>query len=161
RRWLSPWHAFFPALMFLLSLHTYFMGSLAFAEMPFTLASLLFLVPPHSSRNGDFWSGGWAITAYLLRRIGIVLLVTWVAEAALRARWKAAIVRTVVAMVPLLLWQGYVHNVEGSQGYQHPAYAYQRAPYQFYNVSYSRNVAYVDPFRPNLGLITRGQLLRR
>src|SRR6516162_3067830 len=51
RRWLSPWHAFFPALMFLLSLHTYFMGSLAFAEMPFALASLLFLVPPHSSRN--------------------------------------------------------------------------------------------------------------
>jgi hypothetical protein len=161
RRWVSRWPAFLAAVMFLLSFHTYFMGSLAFAEVPFALASLLFLLPRRSSWGGDIWSGAWAIAAYLLRSIGIALLATWVAEAALRARWRAAIIRAAVAMVPVILWQGYVHRVETSQDYLHPAYAYQRAPYQYFNVSYSRNLAYVDPFRPELGLITRGQLVGR
>jgi hypothetical protein len=161
RQWLSRWLAFLAAMMFLLSLHTYFMGSLAFAEVPFALASLLFLLPRRASWPGDIWSGTWAIVAYLLRTIGIALLVTWVAEAALRARWRAAIVRAVVAMLPVILWQGYVYRVEASPQYQHPAYLYQRAPYQFNNVTYSRNVAYIDPYRPELGLITRGQLIRR
>jgi hypothetical protein len=161
RRWVSRWPAFLAAVMFLLSLNTYFMGGLAYAEMPFALASLMFFIPHRSTRTANAFSGACAITAYLLRTIGITLLVTWIADAAVSARWKTVITRSVVAMIPLMLWQGYVHRVQASSDYQHPAYTYQRAAYQFYNVSYSRNVAYVDPFRPELGLITRGQLVRR
>jgi hypothetical protein len=161
RRWVSRWPAFLAAVMFLLSLWTYYLGSLAYADMPFALASLLFLLPRRQDLIGDIWSGLWAVAAYLLRSIGITLLITWVGEALLRARWKTAIVRAAVAILPVILWQGYVHRVESSQSYQHPAYAYQRAPYQFNNVAYSRNIAYVDPFRPELGLITRRELVVR
>ena len=34
------------------------------------------------------------------------------------------------------------------------AYAYQRAPYQYYNVSYLENIRYVDPFVPELGVVS-------
>ena len=161
RLWVSQWSSFFAAVIFLLSLNTYYLGNLAQAEMPFTLASLMFLLPRRSSRIGDIWSAIWGISAYLLRTLGIALLITWVVNAALRARWNAAMARAAVAILPVMLWQGYVHRIEASRSYQHPAYSYQRAPYQFNNVAYSRNVAYVDPFRPELGLITRGQLIRR
>jgi hypothetical protein len=161
RRWVPRFLAFLAGVMFLLSMHTYFMGSLACPEVAFALVSLFFLVPGGSSRRGQIWSGLCAITAYLLRSIGIILLITWVGEATFRARWKAAIVRATVALLPVILWQGYVHRVESSQNYLHPAYAYQRAPYQFYNVSYSRNIAYVDPFKPELGRITGDQLVQR
>jgi hypothetical protein len=161
RRWLSRWPAFLAGVIFLLSLHTYFMGSLAFSELPFALVSLLFFTPRQSTKLASLGEGASAIAAYLLRTIGITLVFTWIADALVRLQWKKAALRAMVAMVPLLLWQGYVHQVENSESYQHPAYAYQRAAYQFYNVAYARNVAYVDPFRPRLGLITRGELARR
>ena len=41
--------------------------------------------------------------------------------------------------------------MRSSDEYTHPAYAYQRAPYQFYNVSYAENLRLVDPFAPELG----------
>jgi len=161
RRWSSRWPAFLAGVIFLLSLHTYFMGSLAFSEVPFTLVSLLFFAPSRSTKLASVGEGICAIAAYLLRTIGIALLLTWIAEVLVRLEWKKAAVRAAVVLVPLLLWQGYVHRVEDSESYRHPAYAYQRAPYQFYNVAYSRNIAYVDPFRPQLGLISRGQTALR
>src|SRR5262249_16707305 len=54
-RWVPRWSALLASVIFLLSLHTYFMGSLAFAEMPFALVSLLFLLPQRPSRIGDIW----------------------------------------------------------------------------------------------------------
>src|SRR5271166_6051262 len=50
RRWSSRWPAFLAGVIFLLSLHTYFMGSLAFSEVPFTLVSLLFFAPSRSTK---------------------------------------------------------------------------------------------------------------
>ena len=45
--------------------------------------------------------------------------------------------------------------------YTKPAYTYQRAGYMFYNVSYATNISLVDPFRPELGKATLGQLATR
>ena len=42
-----------------------------------------------------------------------------------------------------------------------PAYEYQRAPYQNYNVSYAENILLVDPFRPELGRLDPGGLAAR
>ena len=46
--------------------------------------------------------------------------------------------------------------------YQQPAYAYQTAPYLYFNVSYARNMlTLVDPSHPELGPLTARALLRR
>ena len=42
-------------------------------------------------------------------------------------------------------------RVRTSEAYVHPAYEYQRASYQNYNVPYAENIFLVDPFRPELG----------
>ena len=46
-------------------------------------------------------------------------------------------------------------RVRASDEYRRPAYNYQRAPYQYYNVSYAENVLLIDPFRPELGRLNR------
>ena len=69
--------------------------------------------------------------------------------------------RTVVGATPVLVWHMYVHSVEDSYEYQHPVYAYQRADYQFHNVSYAKNLALVDPFAPEKGKVTPGYVAKR
>ena len=52
-------------------------------------------------------------------------------------------------------WIGWIKAVESSPEYQQPAYAYQRAPYVYFNVSYARNLtALADPSTPELGPLT-------
>jgi hypothetical protein len=54
-----------------------------------------------------------------------------------------------------------VQYVEASADYQRPAYAYQRADYMFYNVSYARNASLNDPFDPDLGHSTFSDRVER
>jgi hypothetical protein len=93
--------------------------------------------------------------------MGIALLIAWVAESLIQRQWKGAAFRAVIALVPILLWQGYVTWVTTSDAYKHPSYAYQRALYQNYNVTYSENMEYLDPYRPELGTTTLAQKLGR
>ena len=58
-------------------------------------------------------------------------------------------------------WMAYTAQVKASPTYAHPAYAYQRAGYQFYNVDYAENMSYVDPFRPELGRVTGRKAMNR
>ena len=60
-----------------------------------------------------------------------------------------------------MLWQAYVTRVRASDAYLRPAYEYQRAPYQNYNVAYAENILLVDPFRPELGRADGGALAAR
>jgi hypothetical protein len=161
RRWLSPWQAFTVGVIYLLSRETYFLASLCFAEIPFTLISLLFFLPRRPGWRKEIGAGAGAIATFLLRTMGIALLAAWVAESLIQRQWKRAILRAAVALLPVLLWQGYVNLVKASDAYQHPAYAYQRASYQYYNVPYSENMEYLDPFRPELGTATMAQRLKR
>src|SRR5215813_6925515 len=161
RRWLSPRQAFIVGVIFLLSRQTYFLTSLLFAEIPFTLVSLLFFLPRRAGWRKEIGAGTCAIAAYLLRTIGIALLIAWLAESLIQRQWKRAALRAVVALLPILLWQGYVTWVTASDAYKHPAYAYQRAPYQNYNVTYSENMKYMDPYRPELGTATLAEKLKR
>ena len=161
RRWLSPWQAFTAGVIYLLSRETYFLASLLFAEIPFTLVSLLFFLPRRPSWQKEIGAGACAIATYLMRTIGIALLAAWVAESLIQRQWKRATLRAAVALLPVLLWQGYVNWVTASDAYKHPAYAYQRAPYQNYNVTYSENMKYLDPYSPELGTGTLAQNLQR
>ena len=161
RRWLSPWQAFTAGAVYLLTRETYFFASLLFAEIPFTLVSLLFFLPRRPSWQKEIGAGACAIATYFLRTIGIALLAAWVADSLIQRQWKRATLRAAVALLPVLLWQGYVNWVTASDAYKHPAYAYQRAPYQNYNVTYSENMKYLDPYRPELGTATLAQKLKR
>ena len=154
-RFLPPRFAFLVALLTLLHVHTSWMSDLLFAEIPFALATMLFLLASSSGgRLRSTSAGVLATMSYLLRSIGIAALLAWVAESFLRRNPRQLIARAAVCLVPVLAWQLYIGHVQASPEYAHPTYAYQRAPYQYYNVSYQENIRYVDPFVPELGTVS-------
>ena len=69
--------------------------------------------------------------------------------------------RAALALLPIIAWQSYVFSVTRSKEYRQPAYAYQRAAYQYYNVSYAENILLIDSFRPELGRAGAGALAAR
>jgi hypothetical protein len=153
RRHLSLPYALLAAVVVLLHLQTNFLSDLCFAELPFGLATTLFVLLA-GRQVGPICSvaaGICAVAAYLLRTMGIALLAAWVLDALFDRRFRAAAIRAAVAVVPILGWHAYVAHVEGSPAYTRAAYAYQRADYLFYNVSYARNVSLRDPFKPEDG----------
>jgi hypothetical protein len=166
RVYLGPIAATVASTLCVLHLFTYYLSDLLFAELPFALLGVAFALVlaresttrPHLREAG---AGVLGAAAFLLRTAGIALLAAWVAEALLRRRWRLALVRGAVALVPLILWQAHVASVKHSPEYSRPAYEYQRAPYQFYNVTYAENALLVDPFRPELGHVTAGAFAAR
>jgi hypothetical protein len=153
RRHLSlPW-ALLAAGVVVLHPQTAFLSDLCFAELPFALASTLFvlLAGRQTGPVRSVAAGTCAVAAYLLRTMGIALLAAWVLDALFGRRFRTAAIRAVVALVPIMGWNAYIVHVERSPDYTRPAYAYQRADYLFYNVSYARNLSLRDPFRPELG----------
>jgi hypothetical protein len=164
RLFLSRGYALLIAVAFVLSNEVFFRSTLCFAELPFAFVTVLFgWVYYRFGRRParEVAAGVLAVSAYLLRALGIALLLSWVADALLCRRYRAALVRAVVAFAPVLAWQGYVRRVETSASYQHPAYSYQRDPSVFHNVSYATNVALRDPFEPELGKVQPRDLVRR
>jgi hypothetical protein len=161
---LAPPYALLAALITALYLHTLFLSDLLFADIPFALATALFAL---SARRSD--RPGWfaltallGVAAYLLRTAGMALLVAWAAEAAFRRKGKQLALRAAVALAPVLAWQGYLSHVTSGEEYRHPAYPYQRAAYLCYNVTYAENILqWVDPFLPERGRATPGDLVRR
>lgn len=148
----------------LLNYEMYFVSTLAFAELPFAVTSTAFGYLYLKKNRGALSHSAAAIAAvmsYLLRSIGIALLVAWVADAALRKQYRQLAIRAAIALVPVILWQSYIHSVESSDAYKHPHYAYQRDPSMFYNVSYATNVSLKSPFQPEQGIATGRDLLIR
>lgn len=149
-----PWYyALLLSSVCALNFEMCFLSTLCFAELPFALLSTLsaFLYCRSSSSMTRLLAGSAAIACYLLRTVGVTLLVAWIADAVLRKQFRRAALRAAVALVPIFLWQFYIHKVESGQEYKHPAYAYQRDPSSFYNVSYATNVSLKAPFEPELG----------
>ena len=185
RQLLEPGYALVVGLITALFLQTYFLSNALFAEIPFALVTMLFLIAsrraerrpqaPAEQETGPqavtatnrhrllpaIAAGVLAVTAYLLRTAGIAVLAAWVGEAVLRRHWKQAAIRAIVAVLPVIAWQGYVASVTGSAAYASPAYEYQRADYMYYNVPYGDNVRLVDPFQPELGRATAGDVAER
>jgi hypothetical protein len=160
RRWLRPGWAVLATLLPLLNLQLIWLSDALFAELPFACCAILFLlIAEHNDRRGLAALLGAA--AYLFRTSGIALLVAWVLDALLQRRIFEAALRAGLAALPLLVWQAYVSEVQQRPDFSAPAYEYQRAPYHFYNVGYLANLAYVDPFAPERGWASSGQLLTR
>ena len=89
-----------------------------------------------------------ATAGFLLRTAGVALLAAWVLEALVRRRWRLALGRGFLAILPVIAWQAHVVRVTNSYEYSHPAYAYQRAPSHAYNGSYAESVGLSDPSHP-------------
>ena len=140
-----------------------FLSDLLSSELPFALLAVLFVL--FSERPGfrgyPVLAAVCATLAYLVRTAGIALLVAWVAESLLRREFKRAALRSAIAILPLVGWQGYVAGVQASASYRAPAYPYQRAEYLFYNISYTANLWLRDPHRPELGKASLFDLVSR
>jgi hypothetical protein len=156
RRFVTPGYACLAALLAIVHSHTIFLSDFFAADVPYAFISTLFFAV-----GGGPAAGLLALAAYGLRSAGIVLLAAWVAGSLLHRRKEQAIVRGAVAATAVLAWHGYTAHVKAEPSYTHPAYAYQRADYQFYNVGYAENMWYADPFRPELGRVSGRGLLAR
>jgi hypothetical protein len=156
-------YAFVAVVISVLNPYSTFISDLLFPELPFALASVLFVLCNRktASRTHSLLTGVLAIAVYLLRTVGVALLLAWVSESLLRRDFKRAAFRCVVAALPIIGWQAYIAHVQASTSYAHPSYPYQRADYMFYNVSYASNLSLRDPFRPELGKASRADMLRR
>ncbi len=160
RRWMRHGWALVATLLVLLNLQLLWLSDALFAELPFALVTTLFLlVAERDDRRGTAAILGGA--AYLLRSSGLALLVAWVVEALWERRLLEAALRAGLAALPILVWQAYVGEVQHSPAVAAPAYAYQRAAYNFYNVTYADNLALVDAFVPERGTAGAGELARR
>jgi hypothetical protein len=156
RRYLAPWFAFTAAMLATLNAQVLFLSDYFAADLPYTAASTFFFVAPPGVAAGAL-----AVGAFGLRTAGVALLGAWVAQSMLQRRWKPAAARAALGLAAVAAWQGYVHRVKAGDEFARPAYAYQRAAYQYYNVGYVENMAYVDPFRPELGAVDGRGLARR
>jgi hypothetical protein len=153
RRYLPLRFALPTTLVLVLSFWFHYLADALYAEIPFALVTTLFILRhrPGSGGAGSLLEGALAAAAYLLRTAGIALLIAWVAESLLQRRYRQTLLRAALALVPILLWQAHIVRVQHSEQYRHPQYAYQRAGYQYSNVTYFENTSLVDPFRPELG----------
>ena len=153
QRFLPSGYAFAGVAVCVLHLFTMFLSELLSAELPFALASVLFVLwsSGPGSRRRPVAAAVCATCAYLLRTAGIALLMAWVGESLVRREFKRAALRCAISMLPIVGWQAYVAGVEAGGSYVMPAYSYQRADYLFYNVSYGTNLTLRDPYRPELG----------
>ena len=164
RRHLPPAWSFIGAVMCALHTSTVFLSDIAFAEIPFALATFCFFLwrrPDSTLLRDDLVTGGFAAAAYLLRTAGLALLMAWVAESILRRRAQQSLLRIGIALLVVGGWQGRIAAVEKDAAYSRPAYPYQRAEYLFYNVSYGRNVFLRDIEHPELGNLSLGELSER
>lgn len=162
RLFLSQLYAFGAALMVVLNLFTNFLSDLCFAEIPFALVVTLFVLC--NRKKGKFYKAITpllAIAAYLIRTVGVAVLLAWIGEALYNRQYRQAVLRATLAFIPVLAWNAYIYSVESSLTYKQPAYSYQRAEYLFYNVSYAKNVSLKDPFIPELGKLSIGDLTQR
>jgi hypothetical protein len=164
RQYLASTYALSVALISVVYLQSIFLSDLLFAEIPFALASTLFVFLNRKNENPlpFLLTSALGVAAYLLRTAGIALLGAWVAESLVRKRWRQAALRTAVSLIPVIAWQAYVSRVTSSEEYRHPAYAYQRASYLYYNVSYAENIfRLADPFAPERGRASLAHLASR
>jgi hypothetical protein len=160
----APIHALLIGAITGLSFYGFFYPSeTLYTELPFALVSILFLLC-HRRSDRPVWaavSGVLIVVAYFLRTAAVALLAAWVAESLIQRRFLQAALRTIVAALPVVIWQAHIWQVIRSDEYSRPAYAYQRAPYYYSNVTYRENSMLMDPFRPEAGRIRLGDLVGR
>ncbi len=163
--YLTDGYALVAALVVALHFSTNWHAEYFIAELPFGLATTLFfgLVGPSDTRRAPtgeqsspstFLTGLLALAAFLLRSVGITLLAVWAAAPLRRRRFGQAVLRIGLAATVVLAWQGYIAWVKAGPEYATPAYAYQHAVYQYYNIPYADGFMLINRQKPEEGLAT-------
>ena len=105
RRYLRPMFALIAVALALLQVNTFFMSDLLFAELPFAVVAVLFaLIAPNDSHVSwlrEALSFLFASASFLLRTEGR-LFGCMVIEALVRRRWRLALLRGVLVLLPVL-----------------------------------------------------------
>ncbi len=147
RGFLPVEHAFGVTLVCLFNFYTSFLSDLCFPEVGFALATVILLVVHlRGGRFSSFLAALCGVAAYALRSVGVCLLAAWAVDGLLKRQYTRALLRLALLVGVVGSWQLYIHSVETEPTYLRPAYAYQRADYLFYNVSYSRNISLTRSF---------------
>jgi hypothetical protein len=162
RHYLPLLPAFGATLICLFNFYTCFMSDACFPEIAFALATILFVLC-HNKGGGFFSTMAtvFAIMAYALRTVGIALLAACIVEGVLKKEFKRVALQLVLFLIAVISWQSYIYSVESEPAYRHPVYAYQRADYLFYNVSYARNVFLRDPFSASSSRVSFADIVSR
>jgi hypothetical protein len=159
--------AFIAALLVAFHTRTHFHAGYFVPELPFALVTTLFFGvvgrggATQASRASGVLSGSLAAAGFLLRTAGVTLLATWVLQSLLQRQFRHAALRAGLALTVVGGWFTYVAAVRHGPEYAHPAYAYQRAPYQMYNVSYGENFWMAETLRPEAGRLSVPALFGR
>lgn len=143
--------------------YAYFSDAL-YAETFFGIFTVVFFILQRNRASfvSLLFAGSFAALAYGARTAGIALLVAWIADTVLRKDFRRLPLVLFMAAIPIVAWTGWIKAAESSPEYQHPAYAYQTAPYVYFNVSYGKNIFTLkDPFNPQLGALSREALVNR
>ena len=153
RRFLQPVPAVIGSLLVVLHLQLVFLSDLAYPELPYALTTVLFALSltARQSRKTSWAAAMLVVVAFSIRTVGVAALAAWVSQSAFRRSFRQALIRIGVSLTLVSAWAGYITWVESQTEYRSPAYTYQRADYAYINVSYHRNLRYVDPFQPELG----------
>jgi hypothetical protein len=160
--YLTDGYAFVAALIVAFHFSTNWHADYFIAELPFGLAATLFfglIGPGETSRvptgkqssPSAFLTGLLALAAFLLRSMGVTLLAVWAAEPLRRRRFGQTVIRIGLAVSVILAWQGYIAWVKKGPEYATPAYAYQHAPYQYYNIPYADGFMLINRQKPEDG----------
>jgi hypothetical protein len=163
--YLTDGYAFVAALIVAFHFSTNWHAEYFVAELPFGLATTLFfgLIGPSDTRrvpagkqssSTTYLTGLLALAAFLLRSAGITLLAVWAAAPLRRRRFGQAVLRMGLAASVILTWQGYIAWVKNGPEYATPAYAYQHAVYQYYNIPYADGFMLINRQKPEEGFAT-------
>ena len=158
-----PWALAAPILGVFQPQYAYFSDAL-YAETFFGLFTVLFFILQRNRASlvSFLMAGLFAALAYEARTAGIALLVAWIADTLWRREFKRLPWVLVIAAIPVVTWMGWIRAAESSPEYRNPAYAYQTAPYLYFNVSYAKNIFTLkDPSNPHLGPLNRDALVGR
>ena len=155
RQVVRPLFAVLASFVCALSFLGLWLSDRCYTDLPFALV-LVLLVRERAATGGAGEVRSWllATSAFLLRTIGIALLAAWAIEALIRRKRRAALVRVAAALLPVIAWQVYVNRVEQISRDTRPAYTYQRADYNIYNVRYGRLFSLRDHLHPEFGKVT-------
>jgi hypothetical protein len=158
-----PWAAAVPILGVFQPQYVFY-SDLLFPETFFGLFTVIFFILQRNRASfaSFLLAGLFAALAFSARTTGVALLVAWVADTILRREYRRLPLVLLMAATPVIAWMAWMKTAESSSEYQSPAYAYQTAPYVWFNVSYSKNIFTLkDPKNPQSGPLTRDALVDR
>src|SRR5215467_11309182 len=112
--YVSPELSLFGTMLSLFCLDAWFLSDTLFPDVWFGAATVLFLILVRREQTvvGSGLTYLAALASYGLRTIGVTAFAVWVLQSLLRRRYREAVVRVVLVLVPVAGWQLYVTSVE-------------------------------------------------